>query len=134
MTDEGTLYFIGATCGRKRYDPYNRTKMDSYYDKHQVENYFDLFTGFFGQPGAPSYTRFTVKSDGIELNSFTADKDGNAKPLNTMRVVRNTPHTAPSGVMIPVAEPEDGQKFFQDGMLFIRRDGKTYNVLGQQVK
>ena len=133
VTDEGTLYFIGATCGRKRYDPYNRTKMDSYIDKHHVENYFDLFTGLFGQPGAPSYTRFTVKESGIELNSFTAAKNGNTTLINTMRVVRNAPHTTPSGIETTVAEPKDGQKFLQNGILLIRRDGKTYNVLGQQL-
>jgi hypothetical protein len=133
VTDEGTLYFIGATCGRKRYDPYNRTKMDSYIDKHHVENYFDLFTGLFGQPGAPSYTRFTVKESGIELNSFTAAKNDNTTLINTMRAVRNAPHTTPSGIETTVAEPKDGQKFLQNGILLIRRDGKTYNVLGQQL-
>ena len=61
-TDDGTLYFIGATCGRKRYYPYDRAKMDAEYENHKVTNYFDLMTGMFGQPGAPSFTKFTVKS------------------------------------------------------------------------
>lgn len=98
-TDDGTLYFIGATCGRKRYGPHTRERMDSDYEngKHDVKNYFDLFTGMFGQPGAPSFTKITVKDDCIEFNSYTADDDeGNVTLFNTMRVVRNAAHGVPS--------------------------------------
>ena len=28
---------------------------------------------------------------------------------------------------------QGGEKFFRDGQLLIRKDGKTYNVIGQQV-
>ena len=52
--------------------------MEGYYSAHKVENYFDLFTGMFCQPGAPSYSTFTVKDKTITVNSYTADKDGNA--------------------------------------------------------
>ena len=133
-TDDGTLYFIGATCGRKRYYPYDRTKLDSYYDKHKVTNYFDLFTSMFGQPGSPSFTKFTVKDGAIEMNSFTADKNGNAKLFNTMKVVRSKPHSIPSGYE-DMAQPDirDGKKYLRDGQVFIQIDGKTYNVLGQKI-
>ena len=134
-TDDGTFYFIGATCGRKRYYPYDRTKLDSYYDKHKVTNYFDLFTGMFGQPGSPSFTKFTVKNDCIEMNSYTADKNGNATLFNTMQVKRTKPHSMPTGyenMVQPVIR--DGKKFIRDGQVFIQRDGRTYNVLGENVK
>ena len=133
VTDDGTLYFIGATCGRKRYSPYSRAKMDDNYNKHYVENYFDLFTGMFGQPGAPSFTKFTVKSDCLEVNSYTADKNGNATLLNTMKVKRTTPHTPPTGVENVMTNVRDGEKFIRNGQMFIRIDGQTYNVLGQKV-
>ena len=103
-TDEGTLYFIGATCGRKRYYPHSREKMEEDYaatpeelkkGKHNVKNYFDLFTGMFGQPGAPSFTKVTVKSDCIELNSYMAGPEGSAILYNTMRVVRTQQHGTP---------------------------------------
>ena len=133
-TDDGTLYFIGATCGRKRYYPYDRAKMDSYYDKHKVTNYFDLMTGMFGQPGAPSFTKFTVKDGAIELNSYTADANGNSTLLNTMKVVRTKEHSVPQGFeQVNPAIPEAG-KFLMDGQVVIRREGKTYNVLGEVVK
>ena len=69
-TDEGTLYFIGATCGRKRYEPHNRALMEEEYTTdpsilfdyhhHNVNNLFDMFNTKFGQPGATSYSRFNV--------------------------------------------------------------------------
>ena len=131
-TDDGTLYFIGATCGRKRYSPYSREKLDSYYDKHKVTNYFDLFTGMFGQPKAPSFTKFTVKDDCIEMNSYTANSNGEATLLNTMRVVRNKQHTA-ALEEVPVENLRNGQKFIRNGQLYILKDGKIFNIFGQTV-
>ena len=133
-TDDGTLYFIGATCGRKRYYPYSREKMEESYDKHKVTNYFDLMTGMFGQPGAPSFTKFTVKNDGIELNSYTADANGNATLINTMKVNRTKPHTVPAGFDNAEVMMREGEKFINNGQLYILKDGKIYNVFGQEVK
>ena len=104
--DDGTFYFIGATCGHKRYYPHTRERMENEYtednnllqdDKHHnVKNYFDLFTGMFGQPEAPTFTKITVKDDCLEFNSYTADDDaGNVTLLNTMKVVRTKPHGLP---------------------------------------
>ena len=109
ITDDGTFYFIGATCGRKRYYPHSRERMENDYTDdpsllydnkhHNVPNYFDLFTGMFGQPEAPTFTKVTVKDDCLEFNSYTADDDqGNVTLINTMRVVRTKPHTIPSGI------------------------------------
>lgn len=98
-TDDGTFYFIGATCGRKRYYPHSRERMEQDYinGKHDVKNYFDLFTGMFGQPEKPSFTKITVKDDCLEFNSYTADDDeGNSTLFNTMRIVRTKQHTVPS--------------------------------------
>ena len=97
-TDDGTFYFIGATCGRKRYYPHSRERMESDYaaGKHDIPNYFDLFTGMFGQPEKPTFTKITVKNDCLEFNSYTADDmEGNATLYNTMRVVRTRPHNIP---------------------------------------
>lgn len=106
-TDDGTFYFIGATCGHKRYYPHSRERMEDDYAEdietifdnkhHNVKNYFDLFTGMFGQPEKPSFTKITVKSDCIEFNSYTADDDeGNVTLFNTMKVVRNEAHGVPT--------------------------------------
>lgn len=146
VTDEGTMFFIGATCGRKRYYPYNETKMQQKYttdasllydgEHHDVENYFSLFTSMFGQPGEPSFTKFTVKNEGLELNSYTADEDGGVTLINTMLIVRNAPHSVPSGYedMAQPAEAKDGEKFIRNGQVLIRHEGRTYNVLGEKVE
>ena len=134
-TDDGTLYFIGATCGRKRYSPYSRATMDENYKKHYVENYFDLFTGMFGQPGAPSFTKFTVKSDCIEINSYTADSNGDAKLLNSMKVKRTKEHTPPTAIEnVNAKNVRNGEKFISGGQMYIRINDKTYNVLGETVE
>ena len=145
-TDDGTFYFIGATCGHKRYYPHNRDRMEREYTEdlsilfdnkhHNVKNYFDLFTGMFGQPEAPTFTKITVKEDCLEFNSYTADDDeGNVSLLNTMRIVRNRAHTETDireGVVTPKAVKE-GEKFIRDGQLYILRDGRTFNAFGQAV-
>lgn len=83
---DGTLYFIGATCGAKRYTPLSREEMDASKHIHKVENYFDLFTGMFGQPGAPSYTRVTVRKDHLLLESFRVHPDGRTELFNTIKI------------------------------------------------
>lgn len=144
-TDDGTLYFIGATCGRKRYEPYNRETMEANYTTdpsllfdnkhHNVENLFDLFTSRFGQPGSPSYTRFNVTNAGIEMITYKTDAQGNKEVFNTINVVRTKPHSTPTGIEdVTKAVVHDGEKFISNGQVYIRKDGKTYNVLGEIVK
>ena len=134
-TDDGTLYFIGATCGAKRYSPHSRSRMESDYSKHHVDDYFDLFTGYFGQPGAPCFTKFTVKDGGIEMNSYTADKEGNATLINTMHVKRTKAHTPPTGIETVNTNPtRDGEKFLRNGQIFIRINGAIYNMVGARVQ
>ena len=145
-TDEGTLYFIGATCGRKRYEPYSRYVMDTAYTTdpaklydnhhHNVPNLFDLFTSKFGQPGSPSWTRFNVTSECIEAITYYLDKEtGEKKVFNTIRVQNSRPSSIVTGVE-NVQEGDNlrnGQKFIRNGQLVVLKDGILYNVLGQQV-
>ena len=145
-TDEGTLYFIGATCGRKRYEPHNRALMEEEYTTdpsilfdyhhHNVNNLFDLFTSKFGQPGAPSYSRFNVTNQGIEVITYKTDAAGNKTVYNTIHVKRDAPHTVPLGYEnVQVEQPvRNGEKFIRNGQLYIMKDGVTYNVLGISVK
>ena len=143
-TDDGTLYFIGATCGRKRYSPSSREKLESQYttdpdllvdnNHHNVQNLYDLFTSMYGQPGAPSYSRFNVTSNGIEVKSYKTDNAGNSQLYNTIVVKRNTPHTNPTGIdNTPVENVQNGQKFIRNGQLYILKDGVTYNMMGQKM-
>ena len=145
-TDEGTLYFIGATCGRKRYEPHNRALMEEEYTTdpsilfdyhhHNVNNLFDLFTTKFGQPGTPSYSRFNVTADGIEVITYKTDAEGNKTVFNTINVKRDKPHTVPQGFENPNADTKarDGEKFIRNGQLLIIKNDKTYTTLGTEVK
>ena len=136
--DDGTMYFIGATCGRKRYYPYTQAQMEGYYDLHKVENYFDLFTGMFCQPEAPSYSTFTVKDKSITINSYTADEEGNSTLFNTFTVVRQKEHTPLTGmeeIRIEEIPQVDGvSKVMYKGQLLLVRDGVAYDALGRVVE
>ena len=80
-----TSYFIGATCGAKRYTPLTREEMEASKHIHQVENYFDLFSNL-AQPGAPSYTRVTVKKDHLLLETFIVLPNGKIELFNTIKI------------------------------------------------
>jgi hypothetical protein len=81
---KGTLYFIGATCGAKRYTPLTREEMEASKHIHQVENYYDLFQQPFAQPGAPSYTRVTVRKKELLLETFKVLENGQTELFNTI--------------------------------------------------
>lgn len=86
VADKGTLYFIGATCGAKRYTPLTREEMEASKHIHQVDDYFDLFQKPFAQPGAPSYTRVTVKKDHLLLETFVVRPNGKTELYNTLKI------------------------------------------------
>ena len=138
LVDDGSLYFIGATCGSKKYYPYSKTQMEAYYPDHQVENYFDLFTGMFCQPGAPSYTTFSVKDKMITVNSYTADEEGNSTLFNTFKVVREKEHTPLTGLEdIRVDQLPTGNvttKLLYNGQIILMRNGVAYDVLGNIIE
>ena len=85
---DSTLYFIGATCGAKRYEPFTREEMEASKAIHQVENYYDLFQ-YLAQPGAPSYTRVTVKKKELVLETFKVLEDGRTELFNRFALSRN---------------------------------------------
>ena len=82
---DSTLYFIGATCGAKRYEPFTREEMEASKHIHKVENYFDLFSKL-AQPGAPCYTRVTVNKEHIFLETFKVLPNGKIELFNTIQL------------------------------------------------
>ena len=85
---DSTLYFIGSTCGAKRYEPFTREEMEASKPIHQVENYHDLFQ-YLAQPGAPSYTRVTVNKEQIKLETFVVRENGKTELYNTLFINPN---------------------------------------------
>ena len=84
---DSTLYFIGATCGAKRYEPLTREEMEASKAIHQVENYYDLFQNL-AQPGVPSYTRVTVNKEKIVLETFKVLEDGRTEKFRDFEISR----------------------------------------------
>ena len=80
---KGTIYFIGATCGAKRYTPLTREEMDASKHIHQLDNYYDLFSKL-DQPGAPSYTRVTVNKKYMMFETFKVLENGQTELFNTI--------------------------------------------------
>ena len=124
--NDGALYFIGATCGTKRYSPNSKAVMEGDINKHKVDNYFDLFTGYFGQPGSPTYSAFTVDGNMITVNSYRVNTDGSAYLYNTFRIKRTKNHSSQKG-------GKKALKLMQNGSMCIVHDDITYNAVGQIV-
>ena len=135
--NDGTLYFIGATCGTKRYNPNHKLTMEADYEKHKVENYYDLFTGMFGQPGRPSYSSFTVDGNTITVNSYKVYKDIDPVLFNTFYIKRTKEHNSgdrQGPISLEQLIQENGTaKIIYDGSMFIVRENIAYNALGQIV-
>ena len=130
--NDGTLYFIGATCGAKRYSPNSKSVMEADLNKHKVENYFDLFTGMFYQPGAPSYSVFTVDGDSITVNSYRIYKGKAPDLFNTFTIKRTKEHGASQSIQQII---KDGgvAKVLYDGRMYLLLENIAYNALGQIV-
>ena len=136
--DNGAMYFIGSTCGHKRYWPYTKDEMEEDLAAHKVDNYFDLFTGMFAQPDKPSFSVFTVSEKTITVESYTADAAGNATLFNTFKVVRKKDHTPLTGleeVRVEELSQVDGTaKILFNGQILLVREGVAYDLLGRAVK
>jgi hypothetical protein len=130
--NDGTLYFIGATCGAKRYNPNSKAVMEADLSKHKVENYYDLFTGMFCQPGAPSYSVFTVDGDTITVNSYRIYKGKAPELFNTFTIKRTKAHGS-GGLIGQMIQEQGAAKVIYNGHMYILRADIAYNALGQAV-
>ena len=135
--DNGAMYFIGSTCGHKRYWPYTKEEMEEDFNAHKVENYFDLFTGMFAQPDKPSFSIFTVKDRTVTVESYTANPDGSADKFNTFVVQRTKKHTDEASGLEQVQDLLNSDatiKLLHEGQVLIIRQGVAYDLFGRVVK
>ena len=131
-TDNGSLYFVGATCGRKRYYPYSREEMDEHYEKTKVENYYDLFTGKFGQPGAPAYSEITVNADSMVVSTYKTSVFQTRQLYDQIVIKRNVDNTYLDIHTLP-AETQNGVfKTLYKGQLLIAKGQDFYDLLGRK--
>ena len=84
----GTLYFINSTAGRKRYYPYTQTQMEAGFVNHGIANYWDLFTGKFGQPGNPTFSEITVNTNEIVVDTYSANQNSQTSLYDSFKIVK----------------------------------------------
>lgn len=105
---DGTLYFLNNSAGRKKYEPRNEDAMEASFAKHEVENYWGLFSGKFGQTGEPTYSRVDVTPEAFTISTYTVDDAGNPTLFDSFRVIKEkkddnttaTPEVEAQGVSI----------------------------------
>lgn len=86
--EQGTLFFLNNSAGKKKYEPRNEAEMIAAYSDHEVENYWGLFSGKFGQTGEPTFSKVSVSRDTIAFATYTVDDKGNATLFDSFRVVK----------------------------------------------
>lgn len=85
----GTLFFLNNSAGKKKYEPRNEAEMAADTVKHGVENYWQLFSGRFGQTGEPTFSRVSVTPECLTFTTYTVDERGQATLFDSFRVVKN---------------------------------------------
>ena len=90
----GTLYFLNNSAGRKKYEPRNEEQMIASLEKHEVENYWGLFSGKFGQTGEPTFSKVDVTPDTITVTTYTVDNAGEATEFDSFKIVKKSTETA----------------------------------------
>lgn len=68
-TAAGTLYFLNNSAGKKKYEPRTEEEMIASYSKHEIENYWGLFSGKFGQTGEPTFSRVDVTPESFTVST-----------------------------------------------------------------
>lgn len=86
----GTLYFLNNSAGKKKYEPRNKEDMDNAANDTQVENYWNLFSGKFGQTGDPMFSDINVSKDTISVATYYVNAAGNNKLFDKFYVVKNS--------------------------------------------
>lgn len=95
-TAAGTLYFLNNSAGKKKYEPRTEAQMTASYSKHEVENYWGLFSGKFGQTGEPTFSRVDVTPESFVVSTYTVDDNGNPTLFDTFTVVNRPDESAVS--------------------------------------
>lgn len=107
---KGTLYFLNNSAGKKKYEPRNEEQMIASLAKHEVENYWGLFSGKFGQTGEPTFSKVDVTPDTISITTYTVDDAGKATVYDSFKIVKEDKASAVGSV----SDASDGVKMYFD--------------------
>jgi acid phosphatase type 7 len=86
--NQGTLFFLNNSSGKKKYEPRSKRQMDKNEAKLGINNYFGLFTGRFGQNGRPTFSNLIVTNDTITVATYGISDDGSAKLFDKFKVTK----------------------------------------------
>lgn len=86
--NEGTLYFLNNSAGKKKYEPRNEQQMTDALPDHGVENYWGLFSGKFGQTGEATFSKVVLSTDTIVIETYTVDANGKESLFDSFKVIK----------------------------------------------
>jgi hypothetical protein len=98
---DGTLYFLNNSAGKKKYEPRTEQQMIDAYKDHEVNNYWGLFSGKFGQTGDPTFSKINVTNDTISVITYYVNAAGNAKPFDSFSVIKSKTTTGIASAQSP---------------------------------
>jgi len=91
----GTLYFLNNSAGKKKYEPRSQADMNgtTVSTATGLTNYFGLFSGRFGQNGLPTFSNVTVSSDTIAVSTYEVNDLGVTNLFDSFKVVKTNDFT-----------------------------------------
>ena len=86
--NNGTLFFLNGRNGFREYTPNSQLYMESVEASLGLTNYFEMFTGRFGQTNYPSFSNITISTDTIDINTFVVDNTGVTSLYDNIKLVK----------------------------------------------
>ena len=141
--NDGTLYFLNNSAGKKKYEPRDEQAMIDAYTSHQVENYWGLFSGKFGQTGEPTFSDIKVTTDTIFVSTYTVNDAGTPSLYDSFKVIKQEKlpeavgqatqtdvkiYVEGNDIVINGVEPEKVSVYASDGMIVREQSGQTVST------
>ena len=141
--NDGTLYFLNTSAGKKKYEPRDEQAMIDAYTSHQVENYWGLFSGKFGQTGEPTFSDIKVTTDTIFVSTYTVNDAGTPSLYDSFKVIKQEKlpeavgqatqtdvkiYVEGNDIVINGVEPEKVSVYASDGMIVREQSGQTVST------
>ncbi|MEG1684350.1 MAG: fibronectin type III domain-containing protein [Bacteroides sp.] len=118
--NEGTLYFLNNSAGKKKYEPRDEAAMVKAYPNHGVENYWGLFSGKFGQTGEATFSKITLSTDTIAISTYTVDGNGKETLFDSFKVIKENKTSAVKSeklTQVKIYSSSADQKVIVEGMI-----------------
>jgi len=136
--EKGTLYFLNGKLGTKKYAANSKAFMDSIESQLGVTNYFEMFTGRFGQTVYPTFSYITVSTDMITVKTYAVSDLNVSSLYDSFKVVKfkdigtgkPTIHDQDAISIYPVPVKEDAYLHMK---IPVKAEVEVYNSKGNMV-